>query len=306
MFDAEWARRVRLGAGAGPLIGLRVWIGPEIWRIGPAWAVLAGALASGAALLADTTPLRLVGAILLADSVWGVLWRMTSLPPAAGGERPAETLNLPYYREASPAGRIVRLLHWLTAGAGWPELLASFVLATVLGLLLGPSALLLTVMAWAVALWGWLLMQSGRQPAACDALLNVGAPWLLGLAVAEPATLPALWRTVAGEAALPGELARLSAGVLLGLAFTVQGWGSRRAFLSHGRRSIGLWLGQAAILAVLIGLQQTQALVVVALLLLPPAWLLWQAGDDLRAALARSGAWWLAAMLTAATSLMMR
>jgi hypothetical protein len=253
-------------------------------RIGPAWAVLAGALAGGGALFADAVPLRLVGAALLADSVWGVLWRMTAgaadrRSDALPGAAAADLSRLPYYQAGSPAGQALGLLRDMIAGATWHELFVALALAVALGLLLGLPALLLTVVAWAVTLWGWLLAQSGRQPAACDALLNVGLPWLLGLTLVGPGALP-----------LPG--------LALGLAFTALGWGARRAALSQGRRTTGLWLGQAAVILALIGLQQTAALISAALLLAPPAWLIWRGADeDVHAALARSGPWWLAALL---------
>jgi hypothetical protein len=166
----------------------------------------------------------------------------------------------------------------MIAGATWHELFVALALAVALGLLLGIPALLLTVVAWAVTLWGWLLAQSGRQPAACDALLNVGLPWLLGLTLIGPG------------APLPG--------LALGLAFTALGWGARRAALSQGRRTTGLWLGQAAVILALIGLQQTAALISAALLLAPPAWLIWRGADeDVHVTLARSGPWWLAALV---------
>jgi hypothetical protein len=151
-----------------------------------------------------------------------------------------------------------------------------------------------------VALWGWLLAQSGRQPAACDALLNVGLPWLLGLDLA--ASAPGGMWGPARDGALP------LAGLALGAAFTALSWGARRAFLSQGRRTGGVWLGQAAVVVALIALQQTAALIVVTLSLAPPAWLIWRhtfAGEDVRDALARSGPWWLAAMLVAAAALML-
>ena len=306
MFDAAWGRRLRLGADAGPLIGLRVWVGSGLglFRIGPAWAVLAGALVSGGALFADAMPLRLVGAALLADSVWGVLWRMTAsaadLRPDGSPGATADGLSrLPYYQTGSPAGQALRLLRDMIAGATWHELAAAIALAAVLGLLLGIPALLLTVVAWGVTLWGWLLAQSGRQPAACDALLNVGLPWLLGLALAGPAPAGVLAAAPAGTLPLPG--------LALGLAFTALGWGARRAFLSQGRRRGGIWLGQAAVILALIALQQTAALIIAPLLLAPPAWLIWRAaGGDVRDALARSGPWWLAAMLVAAIALISR
>lgn len=302
MLDAERPRRAQLASGVGPLIGLRIWIGSGIWRIGPAWAVLAGALTSGAALLADTTPLRLVGTALLADSVWGVLWRMTALTPAAQDDPPAETIGLPYYRQTSPAGRFLRLLWRISGGAGWPELFASVAAALILGLLLGAPALILTIAAWAITLWGWLLIQAGRRPAACDALLNVGLPWLLGWAMAAPA-IPSATAQLLSGAHEPLRSLNASAGLWLGLAFVIQEWGMRRASLAQGRRLIGFWAGQAAVPVVLIGLHQTSTLIPVAALLLPGAWLFWRVGrgqGDVAVALSHSGPWRLAAMLTAA------
>jgi len=310
MFDAARDERLRLGADAGPLTTLRVGVAPGLGllRIGPAWAVLAGALASGApaALAAEALPLRLAGAALLADAVWGVFWRLTAREPGAPigpVSAAADSLGrLPYFQAGSPAGRSWRLLRDMAPGATWQELLAAVILALALGLLLGLPALALTVAAWAVTLWGWLLVQADRRPAACDALLNVGLPWLLGL------TLAAWPAPAAGDLPLRG--------LALGFAFTILGWGARRAFLTQGRLAGGVWLGQAAVVIALIALQQTVALVLVAVLLLPPAWLIWRAtitppgacpgynegvtNRDVRDALARSGPWWLAAMLAAA------
>ncbi len=297
MSDAGLARRVRFGAGAGPVIGLRIWVGPDLWRIGPAWAVLAAAVASAASLTAGAFLLRLIGAAFLADSVWGVVWRMTSLPSAEESGLPVEAVRLPYYQPTGPAGRLLQFLRRVIADASWRELFASVAAALILSVLLGVPALLLTLVAWAVALWGWFLAQMGRQPAACDALLNVGLPWLLGWTLALPES--ALWRPTA----IP------FATLAPGLAFTVLGWGARRAFLSSGRRSVGLWLGQAAVIAVPIGLQNPIASIVVTLLLLPPAWLIWQGrltDTDLGQALSYSGPWWLAAMLVSAVTLNMR
>lgn len=306
MLDAERPWRTQPTTGVGPLIGLRLWIGSGIWRIGPAWAVLAGALTSGAALLADATPLRLIGAALLADSVWGVLWRMTALAPGVQDESTAETIGLPYYRQTSPAGRFLRLLRRISGGAGWPELFASLVAALILGLLLGAPALILTVAAWAVTLWGWLLIQAGRRPAACDAMLNVGLPWLLGWAITTPAILDVVAQLLDG-AYEPLRSMNAPSGLLLGLAFVIQEWGIRRTSLSQGRRLTGLWAGQAAVPVALIGLHQTPTVIVAAALLLPGAWLFWRAGRGqvaLAVALSRSGPWRLAAMLTAAILLM--
>lgn len=304
MLDAGWPRRAQPASGAGPLIGLRIWFEPGAWRVGPAWAVAAGALASGAPLLADAAPLRLVGAALLADSVWGALWRMTVLAPGAHDGPASEAVQLPYYQPTSPAGRLLRLLRRISGGAGWPELFASMAAALVLGVLLGAPALILTAAAWATMLWGWLLTQTGRRPAICDALLNVGLPWLLGFVVMAPALAKAIALSLGGHASL--QVRQAAPGLLLGLAFVIQEWGIRRASLSSGRRLAALWLGQVAAPAMLIGLRQTPIVIVATTLLLPVAWLVWRAEraqGDLGGALTRSEPWRLAAMLAAAVLL---
>jgi hypothetical protein len=293
MLDAVRPRRSRLEAGAGPLIGLSVSVSPGVWRIGPVWAVLAGALASGAPLLGDAVPLRLVGAAILADSVWGVLWRLTAADDTERLNQPAEDDHLPYFQPQSPAGRALGMLHDIAPGASWGELMAALVLTGVLGLLLGASALVLSAVAYVVILWAWALARAGKQPAGCDALLNVGLPWLLGLALARDALQ---WS--GGVPLLPG--------VMMGIAFTTLQWGARRAYLSHGIRMFAVWLGQAAVVVALIGLDQPWALVLVVAALLPSAMWLWRSGAmamEVEGALWQSGPWWLAAMLLSAVAL---
>jgi hypothetical protein len=294
MLDAVRPRQPRLGAGAGPLIGLSVSISPDVWRIGPAWAVLAGALASGVPLLGDAVPLRLVGAAILADSAWGVFWRLTAADDADRLEQRAEDHHLPYFRSQSPAGRAIGMMRDIAPGASWRELTTALVLTGVLGLLLGVSALVLSVVAYAVILWAWALGRAGKQPAVCDALLNVGLPWLLGLALARDA-LP--WSD-ASPVLLPG--------IVMGAAFTALQWGARRAYLSNGSRMLAVWLGQAAVLLALIGVEQPQLVVLAAALFLPPMSWLWRSAamaTDIERALRQSGPWWLTAMLLGAIAL---
>ena len=294
MLDAVRPRRPRLGAGAGPLIGLGISVSPGVWRIGPAWAVLAGALASGAPLLGDAVPLRLVGAAILADSAWGVLWRLTATDDTDRANQLAEDDHLPYFQPHSPAGRALGMLHDIAPGASWRDLTTALVLTGVLSLLLGVPALVLSVVAYAVILWAWALGRAGKQPAVCDALLNVGLPWLLGLVLARDARL---WSGSA-PVVLPG--------VLMGVAFTTLQWGTRRAYLSDGSRMFAVWLGQAAVLLALIGVGQLWVLVLAAALLLPPAMWLWRSravATGVERALRQSGPWWLAAMLLSAVAL---
>ena len=294
MLDAVRPWRPRLGAGAGPLIGLGVSVGPGVWRIGPAWAVLAGALASGAPLLGDAMPLRLVGAAILADSAWGVLWRLTAADDADRSNQRAADDHLPYFQPQSPAGRALGMLHDMAPGASWRELTTALVLSGILGLLLGVPALVLSVVAYAVILWAWALGRAGKEPAVCDALLNVGLPWLLGLLLVRDAVQ---WQ-VAAPMLLPG--------LVLGVAFTTLQWGARRAYLSNGSRMVAVWLGQAAVLLALIGVEQPWVLVLVAVLSLPPAMWLWRSralAMGVERALRQGNPWWLAAMLLSAAAL---
>jgi hypothetical protein len=245
-------------------------------------------------LLGNAVPLRLVGAAILADSVWGVLWRLTAADDADRANQLAEDHHLPYFQPQSPAGRALGMLHDIAPGASWRDLTTALVLTGVLSLLLGAPALVLSVAAYAVILWAWALSRSGKQPAICDALLNVGLPWLLGLVLARDAML---W-SGAAPVVLPG--------VLMGVAFTTLQWGTRRAYLSDGSRMFAVWLGQAAVLLALIGVEQPWALVLMVALLLPPAMWLWRSralATGVERALWQSGPWWLAAMLFSAVAL---
>jgi hypothetical protein len=296
MLDAVRPRRPRLGAGAGPLIGLSVSVDPVVWRIGPAWAVLAGALASGAPLLGDAVPLRLVGAAILADSAWGVLWRLTAADDADRANQVAEADHLPYFRPQSPAGRVLGMLRNIAPGASWRELTIALVLTGVLGLLLGALALALSAVAYVVIVWAWALGRAGKQPAICDALLNVGLPWLLGLILARDALQ---WSGIV-SVPLPG--------IVMGLAFTTLQWGARRAYLSNGSRMFAIWFGETAVLLALIAVEQPWMwiLMITAALFLPPAMWLWRSSvmaEGVERALRQSGPWWLAAMLLSAVAL---
>lgn len=299
--------RPRLEGGVGPLIGLRVFLGPQIWRIAPVWAMLAGALTARVPLWEGATPLRLIGAAVLADSLWGLLWRLTATDAGALSAEPATVSLVPYYQARSPAGGALRLIRHMIAGGSWHELFVALASAALLSLLLGLPALVLTIIAWATMGWAWLLVQSGRRPAACDALLNVGWPWLLGWSVLafSPSLLAPLPSSPLALSPMFGEGLGwgLGPGWELGLAFTLLQWGARRADLLNGRRMAAIWLGQASVLAVLIGRQQIAALALSVLLLLPSWWHLCRAArdeTDLKDALARSHPWWLTAMLLSA------
>ena len=296
MFDAAWARRTRLGAGAGPLIGLRLALSPNIWRIGPAWAVLAGAVAGGGVLFNAEMPLRLVGAVVLADSAWGAIWRLTTITDdaiVAPLDSVAGESRLPYFHRAAPAARWLDGLRQVGGGASWHEFAIAIALAIFLGVLLGAPALVLSLVVLVVSAWAWVLARSGKQPASCDALLNAGLPWLLGLTLAQDMS----------------RIAAMAPAVALGVAVTVGQWGVRRAYLA-GRdrrdRLMGAWLGPAFLVLVLIALSRPLAAAVVTVILLPVGWWLGRVASrslGVEGALRYGAPWWLAAMLLSAVAL---
>ncbi len=296
-----------LTADAEPLFGLRLSVSRYPWRIGPAWAVLAGALAAGAPISSGTALLRLLGAVLLADAVWGGLWGMMAL--GAGRAQPEENWGLPYTQPGAPLLRLSRRLSELASGTGCHELLAGAILSLGLAALFGWVALLLAVMVLVCAVWAQLVCERGRQPALPHALLAVGLPWALGLVLAGPGS----WFGPG-----PGPLA-------LGLAFTVLQWGAQRARLPGTGVGLGIWFGQGAILAVLAAARLPWAVCIAAALFLPPSWWLLRAGARARqlrpaaepmlpgsrqalqhllaVAMARSAIWWWLVLMLAAVAL---
>jgi hypothetical protein len=271
----------------GPLVHVSFAPSRLLWRIGPAWAVVAGAAVAGLTLTTSFAWLRLVAAIVLADLLWGALRRIIPDPSAWEGTEAAAAPSLPYGRSDAPLARFLQTIATgqhasATPWLGW---LSGLALATVLSLLLGAPVLVLSALAVGLMLLALALYRRGRRPAMCLALLDVGLPWLVGGALVLPAT---------GETAswLP-QVGWLAA------AFTALQWSIHRARFSGGRRSLSLWSAQALVLAILVFLRQPGAAAVAALLLAPPAWWLAGAGaseDTLR----RSLPWWWAAMLATA------
>ncbi len=296
---------------SGPLIGLRVSAGRRPWRLGPGWAVLAGALAGGVPLLGGDALLRLAGAIVLVDPAWGAVWvpvagclpQWISTPRGQGDrEREREYWPLPYLQPAAPAARLRAML----PEARWHDILVAALLMAGLGALLGLPALVLSLVALLVTFWALFVVQWGVQPALPRALLAVGLPWLVGMTLGQGGQ-PSFAVSGAAFSALP------AAGLALGGAFTLLEWGSQRAYSNCDSRARGVWGGELAVLVALVALRLPATTAVVAALLLPPAWYCLRAGrlappigDDpglLRAAiLARSAPWWWAAMLLAALS----
>jgi hypothetical protein len=273
-------------------VQLRLLPSRALFRVGPAWAVLAGALAAGLPQPGVEALLTLVTAAALADLVWGALREIVPDPLAARAGVTAPTapvpLALPYLQPDAP---LARWLRGLTPGAtgahaerGWQGVLIALVVALVFSLLLGVPAALTTALALFAILVAAATARRGDVPAFLNALLDVGLPWALGSGLV-------LW---GGEQ--PRAVIAASAG--LAAAFTVLQWGVYRA--AAGRKGAAVaWLGQALVLLTLIGLRQPWAVAGVAALFAPAS--CWLARGD--ASTARALPWWWAAMLLGALSL---
>lgn len=281
---------------AGPLVSLRISLSRMIWRTGPAWSVLAGALASGAPFLSADAFLRLVAAVALADLAWGVLRQAIPARPIAGTVIGPVVPSLPYAQADSPVSRLLgNLASWQGRSLGetrrvLQELSVGLAFTILLSFLLPRPAFIVSAAAIVIVAVAWAWIRRGQQPALCLALLDVALPWLLGAILA--------W------GGLSQALARPAWPVwILGAGFTVLQWGDYRWRLTEGERPAGAWLGAAGVLGALILLRQPWALAVVAALFLPSAWYLARARRDGWSAGAwrsRALPWWWAAMLLSA------
>ena len=273
---------------AGPLMQLHLAPSRMLWRIGPAWAVVAGAVAAGVALGNAVSLLRLAAAVILADLVWGILRRIIPASLGTEGTTSLAAPSLPYGSGDAPLARFIQMTaaEQQAAPAPWLSWLSSLALTAVLSLLLGVPALLISTLAVGLIFLTRALFRSARHPALCLALLDVALPWALGAAM--------VWPAVRGEAVF-----WFFQSVMLAAAFTIVQWGFYRARFSAGRRPVALSLAPVMLLGTLILLRQPWAVAVAALLLAPPTWWLARRGEA-GAALVRGLPWWWASMLSVA------
>ncbi len=278
----------------GPIVGLRVVLGRRFWRIGPGWAVLAGALVAGAGVAGGADLLRLAGALVLGDAAWGTFWELTSAP-GASMPAPEPRVSLPYLNRRAPLSRLARDLQGSAlarrSGGSWHALLLSALLMLGLSAMLGVPAVALSLAVVLIVAVTWLVWYGRQRPATVQALLSVGLPWLLGMAV-----LGGGREVLSAQRWLPG--------LVLGASFTVLHWGVHRGYRSPQGGTCGIWLGQGLVVAALIVLDVPATLALVAGILAPPSfWLAQKAalGLDVDEMVWRSSPWWLLGMLLAAS-----
>ena len=275
-------------AETGPLVHLHFAPSRMLWRIGPAWAVVAGAVAAGAPLGNAASLLRLATAVILADLVWGILRRIIPDSPGTEGTASLRAPSLPYGRSDAPLARVMQTVasgqHASTAP--WLGWLGGLALTVVLSLLLGAPMLLISAAAVGLIFLTRALFRHWclpfLLPGASGCRVPVGFGGSAGLA------------DVAGET--QGWFLQMG---MVAAAFTVLQWGLYRARFSAGRRLAALYFGHVMLLGALVLLRQPWAVAVAALLLAPPTWWLARRGEA-EVALARALPWWWASMLAVA------
>ena len=277
------------GIEVGSLVQLRIASGRMLWRIGPAWAVVAGALTSGAPLLATDALLRLAAAIVLADLLWGILRRVVPDKPASNGTTFRWSSSLPYGRSDAPLARLLQIVGTgeQTAAVPWLGWVGGLFFALALSLLLGGPVFLLTLFVVGLVFLARALVERRRGPALCLALLDVGIPWLLGAAVVKPdaGDVTQLW---------------LGQAILLAAAFTVLQWGVYRGALFRRAAAGGplagsvIARGRAHRVAGALGCCSRRAAARTADLVVGAR------RAEMEAGMARSLPWWWAAMLSVA------
>ncbi len=230
------------GSPSGDLARWRARLTGLVNWLGPAWAALCGAVASGSfgGSGQDDGWLQLALLILLTDVGWGVLWTALGLTDWSAPLRQWRDwrsdnvlARLPYTLPGSLGDRSSRWMGQLHAwwrDVFWPACGLSFSVAVVallatavLGILLGTDLVLLSAAALAVMQLG-LAWAGGRGVIAptWDAIIVVALPWLAGHVVfSGTLDLPSAGLALAFALAwgagerLPGIGAQLLAAVLL-------------------------------------------------------------------------------------------
>jgi hypothetical protein len=234
--------------------------------LGPAWAAVAGVLASGYANLDLTGLLMLITLWILVDPLLGTLWdlavdhglvrRITRaelpVPPQTG-------IDLPYAQPGSLAGGLVSLIRryklWWQ-NHYWPEhkrYVTSFWVVLVVALFIG-LALNRTVF-WIVVLAATLTILAGLNPSdlrdsgggRLQSVVQFLLPWAMGAALWANLSLPSL---------------------ALGVAYWLVYLGGLRMLGEHRRAEWLFYLGQLAAIILLLGLSLLPGAVVLSTLLM--------------------------------------
>ncbi len=238
----------------------RTWLSP-----GPGWAAIAGALSSGYLDLSVSTLLQLVSLWLLVDPILGTLWdlavrqrlwrRITRarlpLPPTRG-------FILPYAQPGSIAGHVVLLIrryrlwwaqsYWPVFGGEVITFGVGLVLALLLGLVYNSTLFWLVVLTISLTILAGLsssdLSKSGGGR--LQSIVQFLLPWSIGAFIWPPVTF------------LP---------LVLGLCYWLVYLGGLRMLGSHRRAETLFFLGQVAVILLLLAFRLLPGATILSVLL---------------------------------------
>ena len=250
----------------GPLMKLEVRINRPLTWLGPAWAALCGAVASGWLTLSGQNLLVLLIALFLADALWGTLWHLLAerdwfvSSNWRSQAQEASLTALPYTAPGSPSHRIFsrlgqklawwRAVFWPRQGSALLGLAVALPLTLVLAVIVGRRVIILTTAALAIMVLA--LLRTRRHsvpPLSLRAILEMGLAWLAGHTAFGPLT----WRSF-----------------LLATLYTVAYHSCLKLAKNGGKHWLTLLkVSQAAVITLLIFLRQPVVAGVVGLLLLP-------------------------------------
>jgi hypothetical protein len=194
-------------SASGGLIRLQAHLTDPITWLCPAWASWCGVVASDGFGRQGEDWLRLALLILLVDGGWGTLWTALGTTDWATPLRRWRNWRFgepiptpPYTLPGSPGDRASRWLGqlrawwrdvlWLACGPALSAIFVALPVIVVLGALLGPELVLLSVAALAVMQLG-LAWEGGHGSVApgWNAAIAVALPWLAGQAAFGSLTL---------------------------------------------------------------------------------------------------------------------
>lgn len=250
----------------GPMMKLEVRVTRPLTWLGPAWAALCGAMASGWLTLSGQNLLFLLIALFLADALWSTLWHLIAERDwFVSSNWPSQTQEpnltaLPYTAPGSPSHRIFnrlgrklawwRAVFWPRQGPAFVGLVVALPLTLILAIILGQRVIILTSAVLAIMMLALLrARRHGAPPLSLRAILEMGFAWLAGHIAFGPLTL---WS------------------FLLAAFYTVAYHSCLKLARNSGRPSLVLLkVSQAAVIVLLIFLRQPIVAGVVGLLLLP-------------------------------------
>ena len=251
----------------GPLMKLEVQVNRPLTWLGPAWAALCGAMASGWLTLSGENLLFLLIVLFLADALWGTLWHLIAEGDwfvSSVNQHPqaqeASLTVLPYTAPGSPSHRIFsrlgrklawwRAVFWPRQGPAFVGLVVALPLTLILAVILGQRVIILTSAALAIMVLALLrARRHSPPPLSLRAILEMGLAWLAGHIAFGPLTL---WS------------------FLLAAFYTVAYHSCLKLARNSGKPSLVLLkVSQAAVIVLLIFLRQPVVAGVMGLLLLP-------------------------------------